>query len=51
MSEYDVEYVHVKEEDNVLADGMSQLLVTAMNVPSSVGDWEDVAITEESGES
>ena len=51
MSEYDVEYVHVKGEDNVLADGMSRLPVTAMNVPSSVGDWEDVAMAEESGES
>ena len=47
MSEYDVEYVYVKGEDNVLADGMSRILVIAISVSNPTGNWEDVAIAGE----
>ena len=50
MSEYDVEYVHVKREDNVWADGMSRMPVLAMSGSSPTGDWEDMVMAGEVGE-
>lgn len=49
MSEYDVEYIHIKGEDNVLADGMSRMPVSAMGDSNPTGDWEDVAMAESGG--
>ena len=48
LSEYDVEYHHVKGSENKLADGLSRMNLESMDVPRiASSDWEDVALIEE----
>ena len=47
LSEYHVEYHHVKGTENGLANGLSRMRTDMMELPKSRGDWEDVAIVEE----
>lgn len=51
LSEYDVEYHHIKGTENRLADGLSRMNFTNMDPPRMEGDdWENVALIEETGE-
>ena len=47
LSEYQVEYHHVRGAENGLADGLSRMRMDVMEPPKTRGDWEDVAIIEE----
>ena len=47
LSEYYVEYHHVKGTENGLADGLSRMRTDMMEPPKLRGDWEDVAVIEE----
>ena len=47
LSEYQVEYHHVKGAENGLADGLSRMRTDVMEPPKIRGDWEDVAMVEE----
>ena len=47
LSEYQVEYHHVRGTENGLADGLSRMRTDIMEPPKSRGEWEDVATIEE----
>lgn len=48
LSEYTVEYHHVKGTENKLADGLSRMRAENMNKPKEItDDWEDVMMVEE----
>ena len=47
LSEYTVEYHHVKGSENKLADGLSRMRIENMSEPRETrDDWEDVMVTE-----
>lgn len=46
LSEYQVEYHHVKGTENGLADGLSRMRMDIMEPLKIRGDWEDVAMVE-----
>ena len=46
LSEYQVEYHHVRGAENGLPDGLSRMRVDMMEPPKKRGDWENVATVE-----